>query len=261
MKRFLDFLCDIRLGFYLLLFISLLMAIGSYYSSIYPEIIRSLNDIFIQEWVKRLKIIDVFKIWWLFLLLILLFIFAINTIFCTIKRIYVILQNKKLFNLKEIILKLIPLIIHFCFIVSLVGHLMSLTIGINQKINLKKESSKIELQNYKIKVNKYWCEFYNTSNYKLLRQCYVCVEQNGLLHEQKLYFLHPLSINGIKIFLDKEKTKDHRIKSPNLVLRIKKDSGALVTLIGDALMSGFIFIYIFIVYVLRRNNNYRNNKI
>ncbi len=58
--------------------------------------------------------------------------------------------------------------------------------------------------------------------------------------------MHSLNLNNVKVYIDKEKSKKHNEKAPSLVLKIKRDPGAILTLISDGVMAFLITFYVIV---------------
>ncbi|MCD6172041.1 MAG: hypothetical protein J7J36_06505 [Thermoplasmata archaeon] len=237
LKRIVHILSSIKLGFYLLVCIALTLAIGSYYATLYPELFKELNNHLFLEWFKFYGQKNPDKIWWLFVLFLLLAGLGINTLICALKKLSFFWRRRKQLTFEELTYKIIPSIVHLCFFLGLVGHFLSITVGINQTFQVKLGRYINLADGVKGKILEQNCVYYKinlqqTKIKRLLKQCRVFLKIANSGELVKISFLHPVSWHGLSFYLDKVKTDDGSVS-----LNVKNDPGAKLTLISDAMMA------------------------
>jgi hypothetical protein len=256
LKRIFQILGSLKLAFYFLVCIALTLAIGSYYAAFYPKLFKALNKYLFLDWLQVYGQKNTDKIWWLFLLFLLLFGLAINTLICTLNKLAYFWRRRKQFTFKEFVYKIIPSIVHLCFFLGLIGHLLSMTIGINQTLPIKLGKQIDLATGVKGKIVGQDCVYYHLEAQRikvkgLLKQCRVSLEIANSSDKRliQISFLHPVSWHGLSFYLDKVKTNDRSVR---LNLIVKNDPGAKLTLISDAMMCMLMGWYFMVLYYPKR---------
>jgi len=116
------FFSSINLSIWLLLAISLTLLIGSVYSKLLPITFNQLDYTRFQDWHPS----HGFEVsWWIWLLFLLLTLFAINTATCTAERLWELLKKRSEFPFASFTLLVSPSIMHMCFLAIIGGHAIS----------------------------------------------------------------------------------------------------------------------------------------
>ncbi len=236
LKTIWRFCGNVRLTFWLLILISCTLAIGSYFIRYSPQVFRPLNSLLFQEWFRAYGEAYTSKIWWLWVLFSLLIALGINTMACTIDRLYVLWKKRRQMGSGEFFSKTIPSLIHICFLVILSGHLLSLVSGMNREISVIPESENILPGQSSVSVLDQDCDFYSSPDLLkgLLKQCAVSLEfrRPGESTFKKIGFLRPFFWHGFSFHLVRDKKAD----GPGLKIAVKRDPGLKLILTGFTAM-------------------------
>lgn len=237
LKRIWHFCGDVKVTFWLLLFISFNLALGSYYVRFYPQLFKPLNDFLFQDWFKLHGQNHLDKMWWLGTLFALILILGINTTVCALNRLAGLWPKRKQMGSRIFFLKITPSFIHLCFLVIITGHLLSLIAGSNQTF-LIKPGSKISLPlQASVELVDQNCDCYQTPALLkgFIKQCTISLklQKSEKMALKRISFLHPLFWQGFSFHLNMAKKPD---KFPELKLHIKRDPGLKLILPGFTVM-------------------------
>ncbi|MCE5209948.1 MAG: hypothetical protein LLG40_00115 [Deltaproteobacteria bacterium] len=249
MKKIWDFCGDIKVNFWLILAISLNLAVGAYFIKFNSKLFVPLNHSLVQNWFIQYGQDHIGQSWWLVLLFFLAFFLGINTFVCAVKRIAQLWPQRKQSGFRVFSVKIAPSLIHLCFLIILAGHFFSLVavpersipVQLNQKIILS-EGNSLEVISQQV-------ERYTTpaAFEGAVRQCSVTVKiQSPQKSEIKvLRVLRPIYWQGMSIHLDVFTKKDSQKTAapPELKLIIKKDPGIAVVIVCFAILCLLMFWY------------------
>ncbi len=121
MKKLRGFFSSIVLTVVLIILICVVSAVGSIITIGNPGIMSYLDHKVLIYGLAKLS--GRFEVYWIFLLIFLIAIFAINTFVCTLEKITAIVKNHAPWQ------RLIPQIVHIGFLIALTGHLVGSLTG------------------------------------------------------------------------------------------------------------------------------------
>jgi hypothetical protein len=227
---------NVKLTFYLLLFISLNLVTASFYVKAYPRIFGTLNSLVFQEWFRLYGGYHPGEIWWLLTLSGLLMALGVNIAVCTIDRLLSLWSNRDQMTTRVLFLRASPSLIHICFSIVLTGHLLSTVAGFNGSIDVVQgRVAALPSQNSARVINRQ-CDYYSSPDIirGYVKQCTVSVELETSLEKtvKRIRFLDPLSWHGLTFHLVAEKKPG----APKLKIIVKKDPGMRPILWGFAAM-------------------------
>lgn len=232
LKSLWRFCGNVRLTFWLLMLISCTLATGSYFIRYSPQVFRPLNSLLFQDWFRAYGEASLSRIWWLLILFSLLTALGINTIACTIDRLYALWKKRSQMSSGVFFSKAVPSMIHMCFLVILTGHLFSLTYGMNREISVMPGSENILPRQSSVSVLDQNCDFYGSPDMLkgLLKQCAVSLElrRPGETTFKKIGFLRPFFWHGFSFHLIRDKKAD----ASGLKIAVKSDPGLKLILYG-----------------------------
>ena len=113
----------VNLTIWLLLAISLNLAVGSQYAKQFREIFNQMNYLRFQDWVGQHSLTES---WWVWTLLFLLVLFGLNTAVCTTDRLITLVRRRGEYGTGAFALLISPSLMHLCFLVVIAGHAVSL---------------------------------------------------------------------------------------------------------------------------------------
>jgi hypothetical protein len=227
---------NVKLTFYLLLFISLNLVTASFYVKAYPRIFGLLNNLLFQEWFRLFGRYHPGEIWWLLTLFGLLIAFSVNIAVCTIDRLLALWSNRKQMTTKLLFFRASPSLIHIGFSIVLTGHLLSTIAGFSRSIDvIPGEAATLPSQDSARVIDRQ-CDYYSSPDIirGYVKQCTVSVELETSLEKtvKRIRFLDPLSWHGLTFHLVAEKKPG----APKLKIIVKKDPGMRLILWGFAAM-------------------------
>lgn len=233
MKTIIRFFLSIKTAFGLFIITILFMLAGSIELPENLAFFSGINDIPLFKWLSdnmNLKLT-----WWIYMLIASLFIFAVNTIFCTVES---LMQKMSRYN---IALKLSPQIIHIGVLFIMLGHLLTASTGFKTDLAIKKGEQKdisgglaIYLEDIKVQtdINGY-VENWETTLW--------LIEDSKKIKKMLISPVHPAYFRGYGIY-----SKTVTPEESSALIRVAKDTGALWALIGGiVLIVGCLtFIYV-----------------
>ncbi|MBI5894171.1 MAG: cytochrome c biogenesis protein ResB [Deltaproteobacteria bacterium] len=112
--------------------LAILIVIDSIWGSLIvknnPEIYRGIDQIILLPWLFKYGIKNLQMTLWIFILISLIFLFAINVFVCTVDKLYSILKNKLPIR------TFFPHIVHIGFLIALFGHLVGSLYGFRNPV-------------------------------------------------------------------------------------------------------------------------------
>ncbi|RMG69247.1 MAG: hypothetical protein D6710_09195, partial [Nitrospirae bacterium] len=184
---------------------------------------------------RWLKEADNLKLtWWIYGMIVLIGLLAINTIFCTVEGLL------KRLSMKNLLLKLSPQIIHIGVLLIMLGHLLTASIGIKEDVFLKKgeEASigrgvRIVLQDVSVVTDEEGYDIDWTSRVKVV--------SGSITDEIALKPSRPVYRAGFGFFVQAATRDEEEISS---LIRVIDDPGVLWAMLGGGLVviSGVMFL-------------------
>jgi hypothetical protein len=248
MKTLWNFCSEVKVNFWLLLAVSLNLAIGSYYIKNSPDLFNPLNFSLIQDWYINSGRFFPDRIWWFGILLILLFLLGMNTFVCALKRFLQLLSKRKQQGIRFFLVKIAPTLIHFSFLIILFGHFISLTIGYHQIVPLASLLKGHLPEGIAWELMDQGCEKYSLpdSLKGTIRQCSATLRliDANRVSIKNAAVLRPILWAGYSFHLDfsGRKREGSIGATPALNLIIKQDPGL------KFILSGFLMMCVFLVW-------------
>lgn len=209
LKKIWNMAGHIKVSFVLLMLSSLVLFIGSMYANSHFTLIRALNRTRVQDWFMANLAAHASAIWWTPLLFIIMACLGVNIFICAVNRMAQILVQRRTVSKKRLFYLLTPTLIHYGFIVIMLGHLLTFTGGHWETIPLETDMRiHVGSQKALLTVVSVQDAFYapTSAMRNRLRQTYVRLKDNQN-REFVLEFLKPVRMNGHFLFLDKAKRK------------------------------------------------------
>jgi hypothetical protein len=125
LKRAWRITASVQTTFWLLSLAALFFVIGTAYFRFEKQVLPQLNFHLVQDWVQRLGLAHPELSWWFFALLFTLLLLGINTVACSIDRLFRLLPQSRRMAKLEFAVTLTPTLVHLVFILVLFGHLLS----------------------------------------------------------------------------------------------------------------------------------------
>ncbi len=206
-KRIWNILGDIKVSFALFMAASATLFTGSLYAGKYYSLFNELNHLRVQDWLADHIALQPELVWWIPLLFIIMGCLGVNIFICACNRVTVLIRQRKIDPEIRFFHLLTPSLIHFLFLVIILGHLMTFTLGRWQTTPIKQQS-RVELGEEKqvLRVESIWDTFFpdNSAMRDRIFQTRVTLK-NEAGKEIDLQFTKPVFIDGHYLFLDKTK--------------------------------------------------------
>ncbi|MFZ5905873.1 MAG: hypothetical protein ACOYVJ_00505 [Nitrospirota bacterium] len=232
---------SVRLTFWLLLIISLDLAVGSYAIRFFPQVFKPLNTIFLQEWFITYGQENLPIIWWFILLLGLLFLLGINTAVCVIRRLSTLWKTRRQMTAFVLFHRVAPSIAHMCFFIMLIGHFLSMTTGLHRVVPLY-PGARFSLPGaIQGEIVGQYCNRYSEPAVisGSVKQCAVTMNlRASQITVKQVSFLEPFSWNGVVFHLGMDK----KTPSRDMKLSVKRDPGV------PLIVSGFSVLVLLMVW-------------
>ncbi len=211
MRRLLDIIGDLRIAFWLLLAVAVVMWAGSIYALKDYALFNSLNGVRVQDWFTSTGWANLSSTWWIAVLFILFTLLGINTLACTAKRILAVWPKRNELPAKRFLVLLSPSIIHLLFLVILMGHFIGFTAIKQERVPLI-EGTVVIVPEYKsLKVMRIEHRYFpenSLMNDRIFQSLVTLVpEGNDTAKPMSLEFLKPLYAGDTILQLDLEKKK------------------------------------------------------
>jgi len=208
-KRIWNILGDIKISFVLLMAASATLFTGSLYAGNHYSLFNELNRLRVQDWVADHITLQPEMVWWIPVLFIIMACLGANTFICACNRVAALIGPRKSGSGFHFFHLLTPSIIHFLFLVIILGHLMTFTLGRWQTTPLKQQS-RVELGEKKqmLRVQSIRDIFFpeNSAMRDRIFQTTATL-MNAEEKEIDLQFTKPAFIDGHYLFLDKIKER------------------------------------------------------
>jgi hypothetical protein len=224
-KRIWNILGDIKISFVLLMAASATLFTGSLYAGNHYSLFNELNRLRVQNWFADHVLLQPELVWWVPLLFIIMGCLGVNIFICTCNRVSALFNQRKSNPRILFFYLLIPSIIHFLFLVIILGHLMTFTLGKWQITPLKQHNS-VEFGEEKqtLRVKSIRDTFFpeNSAMRDRIFQTRAILI-NTEEEEIDLQFTKPVFIDGYYLFLDKKKERKKGMSEAKPVEVIEND--------------------------------------
>ncbi len=225
---------SITLSIWLLLAISVTLLIGSLYSRYLPTTYNKLDYARFQDWLPS----HGFEVsWWIWLLFLLLTLFAINTATCTAERLWELLKKRSELPFASFTLLISPSVMHLCFLVIIGGHAISQFSSDIRQLPAH-SGMKTALSSGTLAVLDTRCSFRTEPGLTgILRACTAHLSfssEKGTV-VRSISFMESTVVGGYSIHLIMA-GKAKQGKAPEMKLVMKKDPGLALILLGNLLL-------------------------
>ncbi len=248
-RKFWNLCGDMKVNFWIMFAISINLAVGSYYVTLYPKLFTPLNYSLVQDWFAEFGKYQVWHIWWLVLLFVLAFFLGLTTFVCVIKRINQLWPQRKQLGFRVLSVRLTPSLIHLCFLLILIGHFSSLIIGYNQTFLLQLNQKIILPAGRSVEAIDQRFEYYDAPAVisGTIKQCTAVlkIQSPDTTEIKEISILHPIHWEGLSIHLDYfvKKEAESAQAIPELKIIVKKDPGVTLVILCFALLCLLMFWY------------------
>ncbi|WP_155319037.1 hypothetical protein [Desulfosarcina alkanivorans] len=137
LKKTWHILGDTRIAFFLLLAASATLLTGAFYAQHHYSLFRELNRMRIQDWFPVHWAVEPERVWWVPLLFLFMTGLGINTFICASNRMARLLRQRRTWPAGKFFHLLTPSLIHFIFLIIMLGHLTTFVAGNWQTIPLE----------------------------------------------------------------------------------------------------------------------------
>lgn len=228
------FFCSIDLSILLLLGISLALLVGGIEAKLHPAIYSQLNFRKFQEWLPSHGLESS---WWIWLLFLLLTLFAVNTAACTTERLLELVKYHCKQTFFSFILQISPSVMHLCFLAVIGGHAISQFVAESLELPAR-SSATMQLQSGILQVVDYRCSYHGETGLAgLAKSCSANLsfytEKGATNHRVSL--LQPIFLDGYSVHLIMA-GKSELGKPPVLKLVLRKDPGLGLILLGNGIL-------------------------
>ncbi|MBN1830705.1 MAG: hypothetical protein JW896_01180 [Deltaproteobacteria bacterium] len=217
-RRIWNILGDIKVSFALLMAASATLFTGSLYAGDHYSLFNELNHLRIQDWVADHITLQPERVWWIPLLFIIMGCLGANIFMFACNRVAALVRQRKLDPNIRFFHLLTPSLIHFLFLVIILGHLMTFTLDRWQTTPIKQQS-RVECgeERQVLRVQSVRDTFFpeNSAMRDNIFQTRVTLK-NEEGKEIALQFTKPVFIDGHYLFLDKKKEQKKKTWKQNL---------------------------------------------
>ncbi len=230
LRRIYQIALSVKTAFTLMLVFSLIALIGSVIHPRNLAFFSGIDDTPLFKWLSEADHLEL--TWWIYGLVVVLFLLALNTIFCSIDAIMNRLSRRAL------LLKLSPQIIHLGVLLIMLGHLLTASVGIKMDIFIKKDE-KINLLGKLPIVLKDTKVVTDEEGYDIDWTAYLRLPEGEVI---ALKPSRPIYRAGFGFFVQSV-TKDE--DEVSALIRVCKDPGALWALCGGitTVLGSILFLY------------------
>ncbi len=208
-KKIWDALGHIKLSFYLLVAASFTLFSGSIISNRHFSFFSTLNESRVQDWLSINFLSHMALTWWIPLLFLIMALLGVNIFICACNRVSALIAQRDRMSFVKLMVKLSPSVVHFMFLIIMIGHLMTFTLGQWHRIPIKagdeviigKQTRPIKIQSIE---NTYFPEHTKMQG----RISKTDVVLGGISHENVVMtYMKPLTYNRFHLLLDLEKKR------------------------------------------------------
>ncbi len=224
-KKIWDMLGDIRISVVLLMAASATLFIGSIYAGRHFSLFRELNRLRVQDWLAVHIRSQPELVWWIPVLFVLMGALGLNTVICASNRVARLIHRRNTIPPGKFFYLLTPSLIHFLFIVIMLGHLTTFTAARWQTIPLE-TGTRIALDGKRTPLAVLAIQdlfFPETSGMQNRISQTTVMLANADGNDIKLQYLQPVLIDGRFLFLDKIK-KSKRAATTDILPSADKET-------------------------------------
>jgi len=232
--------CDLTIGYFLLL--------G------HSPVFEPMNQVGLWAWIQTYALNDLKHTAWFLLLLLFLSIFALNTLICTVTRLFELYQQRQQPS-RRFKLKLAAHIMHIGIVIILVGYLLSYTLSevypsrtlIPDRLT-RIHNSPLQLELKGMQLDYYSGTRLSSFQGRVIEPKIIITAGNRDTGEQKtgtLGFNRPLSFQGYTVFLQRfHPTQRKGMNGARyVVVDIRRDPGVKLYFIGIIIFLGGLLYY------------------
>jgi hypothetical protein len=249
-RSILRFLGSVNLSIWLLLAVSLNLAVGSQYAKHLKETFDQLNFLRFQEWIGLNRTADS---WWVWTLFALLFLFGVNTAVCTAERLVFLLKKRKEYRLGAFAVTVSPSVMHLCFLVIIGGHAISQFTADIRQLPVA-DGARLSLSSATVTVHGYRCVYRAEPKLRgLVKGCAATLSLSSPkgVEIRKVGILRPVFWNGYSIHLN-VMGKPIQGETPKLRIVVKRDPGLILILLGNVVLC-ILMLWYFPIIIRNRN--------
>ncbi len=214
MKNIWNTLGDIRLAFILLVSASGILLIGSVYAGGDFALFHELNRARIQDWLPAQWADSPGNVWWIPLLFLIMGLLGLNTFICASNRIAQLMGQRRSLTAGRFGYLLMPSLVHFLFIMIMIGHLTTFVAGRWQTLPLvegKQVTIGQENKTYQIQaINDQFFPETSALRDRIAQTTVTLVDDNQ--KATQLEYTRPAYMDGRFFFLDKIKKNKPKVK-------------------------------------------------
>ncbi len=200
---------DIKISFVLLMAASTTLFIGSNYAGAHFSLFREMNRLSVPDWLAVHLKAEPELTWWVPVLFFIMGALGLNTLICIGNRVTRLISQRKTLQPGSFFHLLIPSIVHFLFVVIMLGHLTTFLSAKWQTMMIETGSSVILGENAPpLEVRAIEDLYFPETSALRDRISQTTVTfANSTDEAIELKYLHPVRIEGHFLFLDKAKQK------------------------------------------------------
>jgi hypothetical protein len=253
-KRFIEIVGSLRAAKYILAGSTVTLFTGSIYYNISNEIFIPLNRMGMFRWMSTYGFENPLYTWWFFLFVVLMVVLGLNTLFCTLDRLVKIIGRfKDIRKFKTKLYLLAPHIMHFSFMVLMIGYFSLYAFGINTYDNILRKGipSLLPGTDVKIELKEHRFTPYNSDTNAILKGKYLAAEFDLLFSDNESEVIKTAGCNapcyyrGYSIHVAEFNPKSARYmtKTVWVNLTIRKNVGIPLFLTGVIIFVIGVFLY------------------
>lgn len=270
---------DIRISFVLLMAASATLFTGSIYAGRHFSLFRELNRLRVQDWLAVHMRSQPELVWWIPVLFVIMGALGLNTVICASNRVARLIQRRSVLLPGKFFYLLTPSLIHFLFIIIMLGHLTTFTAARWQTISLE-TGTRVALKGKRAPLavhairDLFFPETLGLRN-RISQTTVMLANADG--NDIKLQYLQPVLIDGQFLFLDKIKkskkaattdilpSADKETCNKAHIYMEKKKAKQMLLIVSDPgfyiIISGLTLIMCLIIwYFIVQNMAYKDRK-
>ncbi len=227
MKKLWNFFTSTRLAVVLTLLIAADVLTGTILLSSSPKALGAIDLEIFFYWLFGTGLNNLAASWWIFLLLALLVLFALNTIVCTVDSISLMLKPRQ-GAARAKPRRILSQAIHLGFIIGLLGHLVSSTTGFRTMDNRIFEGDSIPVpqsSEFSLQLNKMDVAFANNGNMLRMDAYVSLVRDEKIIRDKVVRLNEPLLYQGNAIYVthhgNAPKSMNFKLSGKNIQETIK----------------------------------------
>jgi hypothetical protein len=212
-----------------------------------PQLFGPLNRLKLWEWIETYGVYNLDQTWWFLCFLVLMALLVVNTLVCTIQRVLALArQSARHADRLGYALRFSPHVMHVAFVMILVSHLITFSVGVNDQNNILLEGKEITLPgtDYTIRLKGIENDFYQGERLHFChkrplsqRITLSIASPQGDETIKTVGILHPAWFQGYSLHVKKywPNYQSPRKRTPYVNLIIRKDPGIILFTTGSLL--------------------------